>query len=58
MAPTLVSEVTKRCDILVEELFVSSSRGDRTPIELFVAGTTALNVALLRHFTGGPRSKP
>jgi hypothetical protein len=29
------------------------SRGDKTPIELFVAGITTLNTALVRHFTGG-----
>ena len=27
-----------------------SNRGDRTPIELFIAGTATLNMAFLRHF--------
>jgi hypothetical protein len=28
----------------------SSNRGDKTPIELFVAGAATVNMVLLRHF--------
>ena len=34
----LVSQMRRPFDLLAEELLVQSSRGDRTPIELFVDG--------------------
>jgi len=39
---TLVPEMRTPFDILVEGLLVSSSRGDRTPMELFVTGVNEL----------------
>jgi hypothetical protein len=39
---TLVPEMRKPFDLPVEGLSVSSSRGDKTPIELFVRGVTEL----------------
>jgi len=55
---TLVPETRKPFDLLVEGPLVSSSRGDKTPLELFLVGVQAWNPAqclaaeaLVRHFT-------
>ncbi len=48
---TLVSKIRKPFDVLAEGLSVSSSRGDRTSIELFLAGIASWNAttcAMLR----------
>ncbi len=41
---TLVPEMRKPFDILFEGLSVLSSRGDRTPIELFITGVVPAGV--------------
>ncbi len=44
---TLVPEWRKPFDVLAEGLLVSSSRGDKTPIELFIAAATQMPAKLI-----------
>jgi hypothetical protein len=43
----------KPFDVLAEGLLVSSSRGDRTPFELFVAGVRGWEAGLRRRLDDG-----
>lgn len=54
---TLVYQIKKPFDVLTEGLLVSLSRGDRTSIELFLAGLAGWNAALRRYFPGENGSK-
>jgi hypothetical protein len=47
---TLCPEMRKPFDVLAEGLRVSSSRGDKTPIELFIAGVQGWEAGPRRHF--------
>lgn len=43
----------KPFDVLAEGLIVSSSRGDKTAIELFLAGVQSLELGIRRRLDGG-----
>jgi hypothetical protein len=49
---TLVRELRKPFDVLAEGLLSEKSRGDKTPIELFIAGVQGWETALRRVFAG------
>jgi hypothetical protein len=53
---TLVPEMRKPFDMLVEGLLVHSSRGDKTAIELFIGGVRGWEAGL-RHRMETARSK-
>jgi hypothetical protein len=47
---TLVPEIRKPFDVLAEGLVSEKSRGDKTPLELFIAGVQGWQAGLRRHF--------
>jgi hypothetical protein len=48
----LVPLIRKPFDVLAEGLLSKNSRGDKTPIELFIAGVQGWETALRRVFAG------
>jgi hypothetical protein len=47
-----VTTKKKPFDFFVERLPLKKSRGDKTPIELFIAGIRSLEPMIRRHFPG------
>jgi hypothetical protein len=50
---TLVPTMRKPFDVLAEGLVSENSRGDKTPLELFLAGVRALEAGLRRRMYAG-----
>jgi hypothetical protein len=49
---TLVPEIRRPFDVLVEGLVSDPSRGDKTPLELFLSGVRGWESGLRRFFAG------